>query len=204
MLTPEAKSRFEALLERPGRTILGITGPPGAGKSTLAAELEQLAGSAMAVVPMDGFHLSNRQLELLGRADRKGAPDTFDAHGYANLMERLRQPVAGETIYAPEFEREIEESIAARIAVAPDVRLVLTEGNYLLLESPPWNRLRQLIHDIWYIEIDSATRLSRLIARHQRFGRSEDAARAWVQRSDEANARLIEKTASRADFRFRS
>lgn len=181
------------------RVLLGICGAPGAGKSTLAAEIVGALGSSGVLVPMDGFHLSNAELVRLGRRDRKGAPDTFDAAGYVALLERLRQP-ADDVVHAPVFRREIEEPVADAIAVGPRLPIVVTEGNYLLLDAEPWSRIRTLLDECWYVEGPEGERLRRLIARHVEFGRTPAAASAWVHRSDEANARLIEASRDRADL----
>ncbi|MFE0190564.1 nucleoside/nucleotide kinase family protein [Streptomyces sp. NPDC058989] len=182
------------------RRLLGITGPPGAGKSTLAAHLvAELAGQA-ALVPMDGFHLAEAELRRLGRTDRKGAPDTFDPAGYEALLARLRTPEPDTTVYAPSFDRRIEEPVAGSIAVAPHIPLVVTEGNYLLLDSAPWPRVRALLDEVWYVELDNPERIRRLIDRHERFGRPRADAERFVHTSDEANARLVAATRDHADL----
>lgn len=202
-LPPACLQRLQALAARPGRTLLGIVAPPGAGKSTLAAAVSAALHNQVVVVPMDGFHLANAELRRLGRAQRKGAPDTFDAAGYVSLLRRLRAPAPDETVYAPEFRREIEEPIAGAIAVGPDAGLVITEGNYLLLEDPPWSGVRPLLDEAWYLEVDDALRIERLVERHVRHGRSPQAAREWVALTDEPNARRVEETRHRADLRVR-
>lgn len=193
------RTRIDALLQKPGRVLLGLAGTPGAGKSSAAANIAEAFGGTAIVVPMDGFHLAQAELERLGRAGRKGAPDTFDAAGYAALLARiLHEP--GETIYAPAFRREIEEPVAGAIAVGPGHRLIVTEGNYLLLEAAPWDRIRPMLDACWLIDIEKQTRIERLIARHVAHGRSAAAAREWVLRSDEANAAMIEAARHRADW----
>ncbi|MFB7462418.1 nucleoside/nucleotide kinase family protein [Streptomyces sp. NPDC056224] len=183
-----------------GRRVLGIAGQPGAGKSTLAGRLAGELGPALAVVvPMDGFHLARTELERLGRAHRKGAPDTFDAAGYTALLRRLREP-DGATVYAPAFDRSLDEPIAGSIAVGPAVPLVITEGNYLLHDEGEWARVRHLLDEAWYLAPDDALRIRRLVERHVRHGREHADARAWVARSDEANARLIAPGRDRADL----
>ena len=184
---------------QPGRRfMLGLAGAPGAGKSTVAqALLEAFEGRAV-VVPMDGFHLANSELARLGLAGRKGAPCTFDAAGYVALLERLRRRADGATVYAPEFRRDIEEAIAGAIAVPDDVELVITEGNYLLLDEAPWHGVREQLDETWYVDVDPVLRRARLVERHMRFGRSEQAARDWVRDTDEPNARLIEAGRARA------
>ena len=147
--------RAATLARRPGRAILGLTGPPGAGKSTLAERLvTELAGDA-AYLPMDGFHLAHRVLAEMGRVDRKGAPDTFDAAGYAAVLRRLRDPREG-CVYAPRFDRDIEDSIAGAIPVGPSVPLVITEGNYLLLPDGAWAQVRPLLDEVWYLDLPEA------------------------------------------------
>lgn len=185
----------------PGRRrLLGITGPPGAGKSTLADRLVAgLAGQA-ALVPMDGFHLAEAELRRLGRSDRKGAPDTFDPAGYAALLARLRTPEPDTVVYAPAFDRRIEEPVAGSIPVAPHLPLIVTEGNYLLLDTTPWSRVRALLDEVWYVELDGAERIRRLVDRHEHFGRTRPDAEHFVRTSDESNARIVATTRTRADL----
>ena len=195
--TDEAIERARALASRGRRTLLGITGPPGGGKSTLAQAVADELGDRAALVGMDGFHLAQAELVRLGRRDRMGALDTFDGAGYVALLRRLR--AADEVVYAPEFRREIEEPIAGAVAVPPDVPLVITEGNYLLVDSGPWAEVRDLLDEAWYVVQDEQRRLELLIARHVEFGKEPDYAREWVMRSDQRNAELIESTRGRAD-----
>ncbi len=183
--------RARALAGRPGRALLGITGPPAAGKSTLAERLREELGAAAAYVPLDGFHLAHQLLVENGLVERKGAPDTFDAAGYVALLRRLRDPAEG-VVYAPRFDRDIEDSIANAIPVPPDVPLVITEGNYLLLRSGPWAQVADLLDEVWYIELAEDTRLRRLIGRHMEFGRDSAEARDRATGSDQRNAVLIE------------
>src|SRR6266849_3887608 len=181
-----------------GRRILGITGAPGAGKSTLAAAIiAELDGEAVDV-PMDGFHLANSELDRLGRRGRKGAPDTFDAAAYVSLVRRVRAD-DDEVVYAPAFRRELDEPIAGAIAIPRRLPLVVTEGNYLLLGYLPWAALRGLLDEVWYLELGDRTRNERLVDRHVRYGKSLQAAREWVEGSDESNASLIAETRNRAD-----
>ena len=195
--------RIEALLASGSRRVLGLVGAPGAGKSTLAQQLKHLLGDKVVVVPMDGYHLAHDELVRLGRLNRKGAHDTFDSAGYVALLRRLRSNVPGETVYAPEFDRTLEQPVAGAIGVDSTVPLVITEGNYLLLEQGAWANVKALLDEVWYVEVDDTLRRSRLVGRHRRFGRDEQDAIAWVQNTDEPNARLIEATAARADLRFR-
>ncbi|MFH8620009.1 nucleoside/nucleotide kinase family protein [Streptomyces sp. NPDC017979] len=198
-LSSQLAGRAGDLVAGGGRRILGIAGAPGAGKSTLAGELvDALAGDAV-LVPMDGFHLAQAELERLGRAHRKGAPDTFDVEGYLALLARLRSPAPGVTVYAPSFDRDLEEPVAGSIAVPPDVPLVVTEGNYLLHDDGPWARVRPLLDEVWYLELDRDVRVRRLVERHVAHGKERAAAERWVARSDEANARLVAPGRHRAD-----
>lgn len=194
--------RAQALIDRGGRRILGIVGLPGAGKSTLAQALVEALGDCANVVPMDGFHLANAELARLGRAQRKGAPDTFDVAGYVSLLTRLRQPVAGEIIYAPAFHRDIEEPIAGEIALPFASQLIVTEGNYLLLDEAGWGAARGLMDEVWFVDVDPAQRHRQLLERHMRFGRTREDALAWIENTDEPNAVRIAATAIRADYRF--
>ena len=187
-------------LARPGRRpLIGIAGPPGAGKSTLAERLVTAVGPAAAWVPMDGFHLADVALDRLGLQARMGAPETFDGWGYLALLRRL----AVETdhpVWAPGFERTLEQPVAGSIPVDPEVRLVVTEGNYLLLDRPPWPQVRAALSEVWYVEADAGVRLERLLARHVEFGKSPAEARAWVAAVDEPNARLVERRRDAADL----
>lgn len=195
----ELTARARALVRSDRRVLLGIAGPPGAGKSTLAGALVDALGEAAVLVPMDGFHLAQAELERLGRAGRKGAPDTFDVAGYACLLERLHRDRAA-TVYAPEFRRDLEEPIAGALAVLPSHSIVVTEGNYLLLRSGPWAAIRPLLDEVWLLDVDPAERVRRLVARHVAFGRSKDEARRWVAEVDEPNAERIAAGSGSADL----
>jgi pantothenate kinase len=186
-------------LDRGGRVLLGICGAPGAGKSTLAHRLADALGSEAVVVPMDGFHLHDDELRRLGRLHRKGAPDTFDVDGYRAMLRRLRSDEQA-VVYAPAFDRDRELSLAGAIAVLPEHRVVVTEGNYLLLDAPGWHEVRHLLDECWFLTGDDAARRRRLEDRHVGHGRSREAARLWVRDTDEPNARLVAGTAHRADL----
>ncbi len=202
MDSPEISQAMDSLRRRlvPGtRTILGITGAPGSGKSTFAARIQQqLAPGTAIVVPMDGFHLGNAIIEGTPLRRRKGAMDTFDAGGYLSLLRRLvRRDEA--VVYAPEFRRALDEPVAASIAVPAEVPLVITEGNYLLAEQEPWKEVRAQLDEVWFVDTPHALRLERLVARHVSFGMDQAAAEAWAHGPDEANARLIQATKPGAD-----
>lgn len=182
----------------PAGSVLGITGAPGAGKTTLAREIVAAVPGAVQV-PMDGFHLADVELDRLGRRDRKGAPDTFDPLGYAALLRRLLQD-EDDVVYAPGFERVIEQPIAGAIPIERPARLIITEGNYLLLDAPGWRAVRPLLAEVWYADLDRDTRMDRLVARHVRFGKPLPAAVAWANGTDERNAAVIAATRERADL----
>jgi pantothenate kinase len=189
----------------PGRHILGITGAPGAGKSTLAAELvARLGPDAAVLIGMDGFHLDDEILRAHGSFDRKGAIDTFDGDGYAALLQRVATARPGDPpIYAPRFDRSLEASLAGAVEIASTVPLVVTEGNYLLADSGPWPRARAALDEVWFLDLDDETRRARLIARHRSYGRSDAEARQRALGSDETNAQLIAAARSRADLALR-
>ena len=200
---PPLLERLARLLALPGRVVLGVTGPPGAGKSTLAEMLlahlrANLGSDAVGHLPMDGFHLADVQLDRLGNRDRKGAPDTFDVDGYVAALQRLHDR-PDRTLFVPGFERDLEQPVAAAIAIEPSMRLVITEGNYLLLSGGGWERVRPLLAETWFVEVDPDVRRDRLVRRHEQFGKSPADARAWVERSDEANAALVAGTREAAD-----
>lgn len=200
--TPDQLVEWAKALVVPGeRRILGLTGAPGAGKSTAAEQIVAALGPDTAVlVPMDGFHLANDILIDLGRRDRKGAHDTFDDGGYARLITTLRtQRVDDPVVYAPRFLREIEESIGSAIPVAPTVPLVVTEGNYLLVEFDAWPAARASIDEVWFLAPDTEVRHERLVRRHEAYGKTPEEAALWALGPDERNAELIESTAGRAD-----
>lgn len=201
-LPAECQQRLDALLASGERKLLGLVAPPGAGKSTLAQAILAQCGTQAQVVPMDGFHLANSELLRLGRSGRKGAADTFDAAGYAHLLQRIRHQRAPEVVYAPDYRREIEESVAGAIAVQAETPLIVTEGNYLLLDESPWPKVRAELDEVWYLDVDPTLRHARLLARHMYFGRSRERAQSWITSTDEPNAVRIARTRHKADFCF--
>ncbi|MFP5015708.1 nucleoside/nucleotide kinase family protein [Paenarthrobacter ureafaciens] len=181
------------------RQIIGIAGPPGTGKSTLAGRLSQQLGDASVVVPMDGFHLATPLIDGTPLRDRKGAIDTFDVGGFLSLLERLRRNDE-DVIYAPAYRRGLEEPIAASIAIASSVKYVLVEGNYLLATEGRWGKVRTCLDAAWFVETPPETRIPRLIERHIASGMDPAAAEAWANGPDETNAQFIESTKADADL----
>ena len=211
MLTfPDLVARARGLVVPGRRAVLGIVGSPGSGKSTLGETLlaalradppDGAGPDWVAYVPMDGYHLADVELERLGRRQAKGAPDTFDAGGYVALLARLRAADPDDAVvYAPAFERTLEQPLAGAIPVLAAARLVITEGNYLLLDTGRWRAVRPLLDDAWFCALRDDVRMDRLLTRHVRFGKAPDVARDWVAAVDEPNAVLIEATQERADL----
>jgi len=186
------------IIERSGSTdryLFGVAGPPGCGKSTLA---ERLGAELDApVVPMDGFHLSNAELVERGQLGIKGAPETFAASAFVDLVRELRQATA--MVACPTFDRMLDETVADRVRVTPDDPVVIVEGNYLLIDEAPWGELADLLDDIAYVDVPNGVRVERLVDRHVAFGRDRVEALDFVRRSDEPNARRIEPGRVRAD-----
>lgn len=201
---PALVDRAAALGRDGRRAVLGLVGSPGSGKSTLAEVLvsrlaDRLGAGAVAHVPMDGFHLADAALARLGRSARKGAPDTFDTGGYVALLRRIR---TGEEdpVWAPTFERDLEQPVAGALAVPRSARLVVTEGNYLLLDDPAWRAVAAELDEVWFCALRADVRLARLLARHVAYGKPPGRAAAWIQAVDGPNADRIEPTAARADL----
>ncbi|WP_427005991.1 nucleoside/nucleotide kinase family protein [Pseudarthrobacter sp. H2] len=195
----ELVERADALAAAGSRRILGIAGAPGAGKSTVAQAIADALGGQAALVGMDAFHLANAVLAAHGSRDRKGAPDTFDPWGYANLLRRLKtnnEPV----VYAPVFDRSLEESVGSAVPVARDVPLVITEGNYLLLDAEGWRECREQIDEVWFLDVSDGERQLRLLRRHEGFGKLPEEAEEWALGSDQRNADVVASTRERADL----
>ncbi len=195
-------SRAGALVRPDERVIVGIAGSPGSGKTTLARDVVGALGERgieAAYLPMDGFHLANATLDDLGRHERKGAIDTFDGRGFVSLLERIRSE-HDQTVYAPSFDRAVDEPIAGALTIAAGTRLVVAEGNYLLVDEEPWSRIRPLLAEAWFCAASGPERMRRLVDRHERHGRSSAAAHTWARDVDGANALLIEPTRVRADL----
>lgn len=180
------------------RLLVGISGAPGAGKSTLANAIVAALEDAV-VAPMDGFHLADVELDRRRLRDRKGAPETFDAWGFAALLGRIRSE-RDHTVMLPSFERGLEQPIAGAIPVPPDCQVVVAEGNYLLLDAPAWRAARAELDLVWHVEAPDGPRRERLVDRHVRFGKSRPEAQAWVTLVDEPNARVVNAAAHHADL----
>ena len=187
------------MLARGGR-VLGIAGPPGSGKSSMADRLLAHFGDDAALLPMDGFHYANEELHRLGLAHRKGAPETFDVDGYIDALERVRARVRD--VMVPRFHRAIEEPVAGAIRIRADVPLVITEGNYLLLPMGRWGDVAALLDERWLLRPDDAVRRARLVARHEAHGRPPTEALSWVDEVDEPNAHLVRSRSIRATWEF--
>ncbi|MDT0346386.1 nucleoside/nucleotide kinase family protein [Streptomyces litchfieldiae] len=191
-----------ALMRNGRRAVLGLAGPPGAGKSTLARALVDALGGVAAYVPLDGFHLSNEQLDRLSLRSRKGSEPSFDVWGYAALLGRLAEDGTRE-VYVPDFDRTLDEPVAARHRVPPEARLIVTEGNYLACDLPGWREARALMDRLWYVDAPAEVRDARLMSRHTGHGRDAAAARAWIDGNDRPNADLVERFRDRCDLVLR-
>ena len=195
-----ALERASLLQESSTRYILGIVGKPGVGKSTFTDFLrEHLSQELFAILPMDGFHMSNEELLELGRRDRKGAPDTFDVTSFTQTLAAIKES-SGADIKFPVFKREIEASIPDAGLIPAQAKLVIVEGNYLLHDQSGWEQVGSFLDEAWYLQVDDELRMQRLIARHIAFGKSLEDAKDWSEGTDEANARVIDKSESKADF----
>ncbi len=176
------------------RFVFGIAGAPGSGKSTLARRIATQLDAVL--VPMDGFHLPNEVLDRRGLRHVKGSPRTFDAEAFIRAVSDIRR--AHIDLALPDFDRLIDEPRPARVLVPTHARIVIVEGNYLLLDSPPWDDLRALFDAVAHLDVDDDVRIGRLIERHARFGRTWAEAAAFAEASDEPNARLAQAVAHRA------
>ena len=196
--------QIQSLLESQGpRSIIGIVGKPGAGKSTVVLEIEKkFTPNEVSIIPMDGYHLSNEALIELGRRDRKGSPDTFDAAAFISLITKVKNNPQLDHRFSI-FHREIEASVEDEGIVPNSAKVIVIEGNYLFSDEHNWSGVFPLLDHTWYIEIDDEIRMQRLIARHIKYGKTPAEAEAWSRGSDEANARFIEKTSHKAENKIR-
>ena len=183
-----------------GRFLVALAGPPGAGKSTLAAELVGLLGIGAKAVPMDGFHYDDGVLNARGARARKGAPDTFDLRGFQHLLGRLR---VEDEVAIPLFDRDLEISRAGADIITADDRLLVVEGNYLLLDDAPWPELRPMFDLTVWIDVPEAELDRRLVARWAHYGKTPEAARAWIDSNDMPNIRRVALGSGKADLVLR-
>ena len=182
------------------RQILAVAGAPGSGKTTITrAIMAGLPVGSVVIAPMDGFHLSNATLINYDQRDRKGAWDTFDADGYINLLTRLKNQTEA-VIHAPDFDRDIDESIGSAIPIDIHTPLILAEGTFLFSQYGSWPKLSPLLDQGWFVHLDSKARQERLITRHMKHGMSLQQATDWALGTDENNAKAVENDYLRADL----
>lgn len=206
--TSETVDRYVKVLlnaksAKQGRYLLGLAGAPASGKSTFSAQLvdginRKLNKDIAVVVPMDGYHFSNEVLDQMGLKPLKGIPSTFDAQGFVDLIKRLKSET-NKSVFAPLFDRSIEASIENGIEIANHHEIIVSEGNYLLLNEKPWNELSNLFDEIWFIDATEEKLMPRLLARHKECGRNPEESKAKIESTDLPNAKLIDDTKSRAD-----
>jgi pantothenate kinase len=188
------------LLARPDRQVLAIAGAPGSGKSTLVERLfTSLAGEAVAILPMDGFHYDDAVLHAMERRPWKGAPDTFDVGGLRSTLVRLRDPDEG-AVAVPVFDRDLEISRGSARIIGPEVRLILAEGNYLLLDSEPWHSLRRQFDATVMVDVPEQELKQRLRQRWQGYGLSAEQIDFKLEQNDLPNGRLVAQSSSGSDF----
>jgi pantothenate kinase len=202
-LTPDAaladlQREAAALLARPGRNVLGIAGGPGVGKSTLTRDLVDLLGPDAAYVPMDGFHMKHSKLEDLGTVADKGMPHTFEGAAFADFLAALKKATG--PMNGPGYSRKIEDVVEDAFTVPATARLLVVEGNYLLLMTAPWWRVRPLLDRAVFIDAPRELVRERLMKRHGEEGLfTAERNREHVERVDLANFDLVHRSRSRAD-----
>lgn len=172
----------------PTRFLVALAGPPASGKSTLAQRLAAELSPGARVVPMDGFHYDDAVLRARGLSGRKGSPPSFDAAGFVHLIRRLR---AEDEVAIPLFDRSMELARAAADVVGPQDRILIVEGNYLLLDQAPWTDLAPLFDLTVFLPVPEPELIRRLTARWAHHGKTPQAARAWIEGNDLPNARLV-------------
>jgi pantothenate kinase len=187
--------------DHPGRFMVAVVGPPGAGKSTVAADLVRLIGTGSRVVPMDGFHYDDAVLNARGLRARKGAPDTFDVAGFAHLVARLGTEAE---VAIPIFDRAMELSRAAADIVGPDDRILIIEGNYLLLDDGLWRALAPRFDLTVMLDVTEAELVRRLTARWLHHGKTPQNAADWIASNDLPNIRRVLQGSRPADIRIQN
>lgn len=192
---------IRARADGPGRFLVALAGPPASGKSTLAEALARALQPGARVVPMDGFHYDDRVLEARGMRARKGAPETFDAAGFVHLVRRLREE---DEVAIPIFDRSMELSRAAADIVGPEDRVLVVEGNYLLLDAEPWRALAPLFDLTVFLDVPEAELVRRLGERWRHFGKDEAAARDWIASNDLPNALTVIRGSREAEIVLRN
>jgi pantothenate kinase len=200
MTSAQLAATIRAKAQAQGRFLTALAGPPGAGKSTLAAELVAALGQGAKAVPMDGFHYDDAVLIARGARARKGAPDTFDVAGFRHLLTRLRTE---DEVAIPLFDRDLEISRAGADIVGPQDRILIVEGNYLLLNEAPWPDLAPLFDLTIWIDVPEAELDRRLLARWAHYGKTPVEARAWIDGNDMPNIRRVVAGSRPADLMIR-
>ena len=191
---------IRARADSPSRFLVALAGPPASGKSTLAADLAATLAPGARVVPMDGFHYDDVVLEARGQRARKGAPETYDAAGFLHLIRRLR---AEEEVAIPIFDRTLELSRAAADIVGPDDRILIVEGNYLLLNRDPWRHLAPLFDLTVFLGVSEPELIRRLTDRWRHHGKSDAAAQDWITSNDLPNALTVINGSNKAEITLR-
>jgi pantothenate kinase len=184
------------------RFLLAITGVPGAGKSTLADLLMKninkvLKDERAIVIPMDGYHYHNDILIQRDLLSLKGIPQTFDAQKFVMLIREIASEKIGK-LYCPSYDRSLHNPVERSIVIENKHKIIIIEGNYLLLDTYPWNELVDFFDESWFIETPSTTTKERLIHRHVLTGRSVEEALSKISSTDAPNAELIIQTRHRA------
>ena len=184
------------------RVAIGLAGGPGTGKSTIAAELVTVLDAThpgiAALVPMDGFHIKHAKLEAMGQVDYKGAPHTFEGAQFVNFLHHLK--TASEPVSGPGYSRKIEDTVDDAFTVQAEARILIVEGNYLLLTEGPWAGVKPLLDYAVFIDVPRELVKARLLKRHAEEGLfTEERNRAHIERNDLPNYDLVVRSQDRAD-----